>query len=353
MPMVGPFPTPDTSLSDVHNPGFAQRRHGTAPSGGLERQLSDPQAERTGVWRARYPGRKLEVPEGDLSTGLLVFLIGMVAAVLAAAISIARTDLDPIEPRLEERWLVRLVSANPRLAHFVSRRLDRKTAGGLLLTVGFLTVFALAIFVATVFDMVAGEFGLAVFDLGIAEFGATHAGTTTAEVQALFTHLGGNTVITMVTASTAGWGWWRYGNPQVALFMIVVVLGQAALTTGLKWIVARDRPDLEQLAPWSGSSFPSGHTAAAAATYAAVALVLTLRSSWTRRGIAAGAAAFLAIGVAATRALLGVHWFTDVLAGLAVGYGWFLTCAIVFGGRIMRFGEPVDEMAVASDARRS
>ncbi len=286
-----------------------------------------------------------------MSTGLLVFLIGLVAAVLAAAFSIWRTDHDPTEPRLEERWLVRLVSGSPRLAHFVSRRLDRNTAGGLFLTMGFLVVFVLAVFVASVFDMVAGEFGLAGFDLGIAEFGAAHAGTATAEVQALFTHLGGNTVITAVTAATAGWGWWRYGDPQVALFMIVVVLGQAALTTGLKWIVARDRPDLEQLAPWSGSSFPSGHTAAAAATYAAVALVLTLRSSWTARGIAAGAAAFLAIGVAATRALLGVHWFTDVLAGLAVGYGWFLVCAIVFGGRIMRFGEPVDEVAVASGPR--
>lgn len=267
---------------------------------------------------------------------------------LAAAISISRRDLDPIEPQPEERWLVRLVSGSPRLAHFVSRRLDRNTAGGLLLTVGFLIVFVLAVFVASVFDMIAGEFGLAGFDLGIAEFGAARSDTATAEIQALFTHLGGTPVITVVTLATAGWGWWHYGDPQVALFMIVVVLGQAALTTGLKWIVERDRPDLEQLAPWSGSSFPSGHTAAAAATYAAVALVLTLRSSWKARGIAAGAASFLAIGVAATRALLGVHWFTDVLAGLAVGYGWFVVCAIAFGGRIMRFGEPVDEVAVAS-----
>lgn len=286
-----------------------------------------------------------------MSTGLLVFLIGLAAAVLTAVISISRTDLDPIEPQLEERWLVRLLSGSPRLAHFVRHRLDRRTAGGLFLTVGFLVVFVLSVFVASTFDMVAGEFGLAEFDLRIAEFGAAHVGTAATEIQALFTHLGGNTVITVVTVATAGWGWWRYGDPQVALFMIVVVLGQAALTAGLKWAVARDRPDLEQLAPWSGSSFPSGHTTAAAATYAAVALVLTLRSSWKARGIAAGAASFLAIGVAATRALLGVHWFTDVLAGLAVGYGWFLVCAVVFGGRIMRFGEPVDEVAVAPRGR--
>ena len=45
------------------------------------------------------------------------------------------------------------------------------------------------------------------------------------------------------------------------------------------------------------------------------------------------ALACAAVVVAASRALLGVHWLTDVIAGLALGWGWFLLCALAFGGR--------------------
>ena len=42
--------------------------------------------------------------------------------------------------------------------------------------------------------------------------------------------------------------------------------------------------------------------------------------------------------VAGTRVLLGVHWLTDVLAGLAVGWAWFALWSIAFGGRLLEFG---------------
>jgi undecaprenyl-diphosphatase len=57
------------------------------------------------------------------------------------------------------------------------------------------------------------------------------------------------------------------------------------------------------------------------------------------------AAVGVACLVAASRALLGVHWLTDVVAGLAVGWTWFFVVAVIFGGRLQRFGEPTERLA--------
>jgi undecaprenyl-diphosphatase len=35
-----------------------------------------------------------------------------------------------------------------------------------------------------------------------------------------------------------------------------------------------------------------------------------------------------------------VHWLTDVIAGLAVGWAWFVVVAVAFGGRRLEVGTP-------------
>jgi undecaprenyl-diphosphatase len=118
----------------------------------------------------------------------------------------------------------------------------------------------------------------------------------------------------------------------------------------VKDIVERVRPTLNPAAATLGPSFPSGHSATAAAFYAAAALVIgrTLRPS--ARQLVIAAAVGIAVAVAASRVLLDLHWLSDVIGGLALGWAWFALCAVVFGGRLLVPTAAADLAAVHADS---
>lgn len=102
------------------------------------------------------------------------------------------------------------------------------------------------------------------------------------------------------------------------------VFGAMAVTEVIKRLVARPRPPNEtrlSLAEQS-YSYPSGHAAVASACLITVAVVLChARTGHGRTGwlLTVAAAGGWAVIVAATRVYLGVHWLTDVVAGLMLG----------------------------------
>jgi undecaprenyl-diphosphatase len=117
-----------------------------------------------------------------------------------------------------------------------------------------------------------------------------------------------------------------------AAWVVAAVLLVGPLTTLVKDSVGRLRPQFAGGgARLSDFSYPSGHSSGIA-TLVTVALVLAWPrlSRRARRGwLAAGLA--LAALVAATRVLLGVHYLSDVVGGLALGTGFTLLVALGFG----------------------
>jgi undecaprenyl-diphosphatase len=282
---------------------------------------------------------------------LWVLIVAFVASAVAGTVSMSRhMRMDPIDPAAEERWIVARLARFPRLAHLARRRLDRETAGGLLLTIAFVVTFVTALLFGTVLDMVNEDEGLAEWDASVSEWGSENASSAAVDVLKFVTDFGGTTYLAVLMTAVGIYDYWRHRRRDVFLFLLVVVVGEIILTNSLKAIVDRDRPSVLRLTGASGPSFPSGHSAAAASCWAAMALVVTRTAGRRARATAAGVAAFIAGAVATSRALLGVHWLTDVVAGLILGWGWFTLVAIAFGGRLLRLGEPAERVEATVSA---
>lgn len=279
-----------------------------------------------------------------MSPALVVFLCGVAAALLAFGISASRrVDADPVDPAKAEQAVQRSLWHHPKVDRFLHERMDRKAAGGFLLTASVVVLFVVAIFVGIVLDMIDNHSGIAAADRSVAMWGSENGSTTTAHVMKWITQLGSTPVIVAALLLVACFDYFRRHSREVFAFVAAVGIGELLLNNLLKVVVHRERPAVLHLVVAHGYSFPSGHTVAAASAWLAVALVLGRDRSRRTRALLAGGAALIAVSVAASRALLGVHWLTDVIAGLAIGWGWFMIVAIIFGGRAQRLGDPVSD----------
>jgi len=116
----------------------------------------------------------------------------------------------------------------------------------------------------------------------------------------------------------------RWKRPADDIALVVIAAGSALLPFVVKLFVARPRPTVEHLSHLSSLSFPSEHTTQAAAIYLTIAIMLSqsLTRGWREAAIALGVV--IALAVAGSRVYLGVHYPTDVTAGLMLGWSWAL-----------------------------
>jgi undecaprenyl-diphosphatase len=129
----------------------------------------------------------------------------------------------------------------------------------------------------------------------------------------------GSTVVVLVLGTLGVILTWRRCR-AVATALLVATFARPAIEFVVKGLVSRDRPDFDRLVAGTGYSFPSGHVMAAIALWGLLPVVVALYTR--RRGIwwaSVAVSATLIAGISASRVYLGVHWFSDVTAGLVVG----------------------------------
>ena len=237
------------------------------------------------------------------------------------------------------------VRRHPRLRTFLAARLDPETATGLALSVAMVVAIAGGFVFAVLAYLIRTNAHLLGIDNGVAKWGNRHATATSTHVLDDVTQLGSIYVVVGLCVVLAVAETLRQRTVWVFLFIASVMCGEEILTLSVKHLADRVRPTFNPAAATLGPSFPSGHSATAAAFYATAALLIGRWRPRRARAVITGLAAGIAVAVAATRVLLDVHWLTDVVAGLSLGWAWFAVCAIAFGGRILRFGSAAETAA--------
>lgn len=163
------------------------------------------------------------------------------------------------------------------------------------------------------------------FDARIAEATTAPADTTLNLAAATIGRLGHLWFVVAIAVVIAVIARRRSGGWDVAL-LVAAVLGGATVITGLAKVIT-DRARPESAVETLSAAFPSGHSVRAAAVFGLVAWVLRV---WSDRAavsqLVIPVTVLLVVTNGAARVVLGVHWPTDVVAGIVLGTVWLLVC---------------------------
>ncbi len=216
---------------------------------------------------------------------------------------------------------------HPRAWLFLAQRISRTEYLGLHLTLGLLLSFGALWLFAGISEDVIHHDPLTQFDLTVADLLHRHGPPGLIQLAKVISLLGSpgfvaawSVVVCVVLL--------RKRQRALLVGWIGAIAGGGLLDLGLKLAFRRHRPTWE--APYlvaRGWSFPSGHAMGSLVAYGMLAyvLVLHLRSTTARKAVIAGAIVLVLL-IGFTRIFLGVHFFSDVVAGYAAGTVWLAVC---------------------------
>jgi membrane-associated phospholipid phosphatase len=217
------------------------------------------------------------------------------------------------------------------------RRLTPGQYLGLHLTVGLLAAGgSLWLFGGVVEDLITGD-PLVRFDRVVDDYLHSHATPHLTTFFLVVTALGSTVAIVLLGVVVAALLAWRRLWTLLWTW-IAAVAGSALIDWLLKGIFQRPRPHFAHpLVVETGYSFPSGHAMESFVVYGMLAYlaVLWLRN-WEACVAAVCGAALVVVLIGFSRMYLGVHYFSDVVAGYAAGGVWL--SALITGAETIRRG---------------
>ncbi|MAT03844.1 MAG: hypothetical protein CL424_02215 [Acidimicrobiaceae bacterium] len=145
---------------------------------------------------------------------------------------------------------------------------------------------------------------------------------------------------------------WMFRRWDEAVYVALPLVFEATCFITITHIVGRPRPDVERLLESTvNSSFPSGHVAAATVYFAVVIVVWRHTGAVWARALSLGIFLVIEIGVIWARLYQGMHYLSDVTAGVVLGAVSLLITDRILTTRMGTFSHPGDAAAAASSRR--
>jgi undecaprenyl-diphosphatase len=279
-----------------------------------------------------HPTSEYHITRAVLASALLLLLI---AALLVAARWFRRnasrlsSQVARYAARLGRSPALRyLREHHPKLWDFLVRRFEPGEYLGLHLTLGLLLSVAALWLFAGVTEDVLHNAPLTQFDVTLLEWFHAHSSESGMTIFLAISWLGSPLVLSVLGAAVgismavrrswilfAGW--------------IAALVGAGLLDELLKEAIKRPRPRYAfAILHGHSFSFPSGHAMASLIAYGMTAYVLAL--FWKKRSseriVIILTSLILVLAIGTSRLYLGVHYFSDVVAGYAAGAVWLSVC---------------------------
>jgi len=233
------------------------------------------------------------------------------------------------------RLLAKLLARSARATHFVSTTQERfknyLPVAAIVIAGLLFTAWAGDAFIDLAEKVHGNNAALQKIDTSIHDWAVTErtAGATT--FFTIMTIIGGPvglavllTIVAIILAIRRRWSW--------LIYLVVTAGGGGLLNLELKRYFARARPiAAEMLRRANGYSFPSGHAMGSAVAFGALAyLAFRAIKSWPAKTAVMALSYTLVASIALSRVYLGVHWISDVLAGVTVGTVWVTTTTVAY-----------------------